>query len=93
MPERFSTSLTATCTRVRQRRPLRQSKPAPKRPAGRPKTRKPDYHQHSVWLPDGLQADVLRALVTPEGKRYEFSALIEHLLRQWLKAGAKLPKD
>jgi hypothetical protein len=63
---------------------------------GRPATGKrsnPDYRQHSVWLPGELQADVLRALVMPDGKRYEFSALVEALLRQWLKTGAKLPKD
>jgi transposase len=63
---------------------------------GRPATGKrsnPDYRQHSVWLPGKLQADVLKALVTPEGKRFEYSALIEHLLRRWLRDGAKLPKD
>jgi hypothetical protein len=60
---------------------------------GRPKTRPDDYHQRSVWLPDSLQAQVLRALVTPEGKRYEFSRLVESLLRQWVKAGARLPRD
>jgi hypothetical protein len=69
-----------------------QSKPAKKK-VGRPKTRPKDYSQRSVWLPKGLHADVLRALVTPEGKRYEFSKLVEHRLRQWLKDGAKLPKD
>jgi hypothetical protein len=39
-----------------------------------------------------LYGDVLKGLVTPDGKRYEFSALVESLLRQWLKAGAKLQK-
>jgi hypothetical protein len=66
------------------------------RPVGRPKTGKrsnPDYNQHSVWLPGSLQAEVWRALVTPEGKRYEFSRLVESLLRRWLDAGGKLPKD
>jgi hypothetical protein len=52
----------------------------------------PVYRQHSVWLPGDLFADVLRASITPDGKRAEFSALVEHLLRQWLKAGAKLPR-
>ena len=63
-----------------------------KRKLGRPATRPKDTHQRSIWLPDSLQGDVLRALVTPEGRRYEFSRLVEHLLRQWLRAGAKLPK-
>ena len=63
---------------------------------GRPATGKrsnPDYAQHSVWLPGSLYGDVLKGLVTAEGKRYEFSALVEALLRQWLERGAKLPKD
>jgi hypothetical protein len=64
---------------------------------GRPKTRAADYHQHyrqhSVWLPNALYSDVLRGLVTPEGKSYEFAKLVESLLRQWLREGAKLPKD
>jgi hypothetical protein len=35
---------------------------------------------------------VLRALVTPDAKRYEFSKLVEHLLRKWLR-DPKLPKE
>jgi hypothetical protein len=66
------------------------------RSVGRPATGKrsnPDYAQHSVWLPGSLYGEVLRGLVTAEGKRYEFSALVEHLLRQWLERGAKLPRS
>jgi len=61
---------------------------------GRPpgKRTDPDYGQRSVWLPNDLHAKVARALITP-GKRYEFSALVESLLRQWLKDGAKPPKN
>jgi hypothetical protein len=62
---------------------------------GRPATGKrsnPEYAQHSVWLPGRLYGEVLKGLVTPEGKRYEFSALVEALLRHWVKSGAKLPK-
>jgi len=62
---------------------------------GRPATGKRsnrEYAQHSVWLPNELYGDVLRNLVTAEGKRYEFSTLVEQLLRQWLERGAKLPK-
>jgi hypothetical protein len=61
-----------------------------KRPPGRPATGKrsnPEYAQHSVWLPGSLYGDVLKGLVTPDGKRYEFSSLVESLLRQWLRAG------
>lgn len=68
----------------------------PARKVGRPATGKrsnPAYAQHSVWLPGGLYADVLKALVTPDGKRYEFSELIERLLRQWLERGGRLPKE
>lgn len=67
-----------------------------KRPVGRPKTGKrsnDDYQQGSIWLPRSLRADVLRALVRDDGSRYEFSGLVESLLRRWLDAGAKLPKD
>ena len=70
---------------------MRQAKP---KSVGRPKAGKrsnPDYGQRSLWLPDKLYAEVAKALITP-GKRYEFSALVEDLLRRWLDAGAKLPK-
>jgi hypothetical protein len=69
-------------------------KPSKKR-VGRPpgKHSDPKYSQRSVWLPKALQVEVLKALVTPEGKRFEFSALVEHFLRRWLKDGAKLPKE
>jgi hypothetical protein len=40
-----------------------------------------------------LQAEVLRALVTPDGQRYEFSKLVAHLSRRWLDAGGKPPKE
>jgi len=63
------------------------------RSVGRPKTRPDDYHQHSVWLPGSLQADVWHALVMPNGKRFQFSRLVESLLRRWLEAGGKLPKE
>lgn len=68
---------------------MKQAKPKVGRPPG--KRTDPEYSQHSVWLPDRLYADVARALIAP-GKRYEFSALVESLLRQWIKAGAKLPQ-
>jgi len=71
---------------------MAQSKPARKK-VSRPKSRPDDYSQRSLWLPDSLHAKVLRALVTPDAKRYEFSKLVEHLLRQWMKAGARLPKE
>ncbi len=67
-----------------------------KRPVGRPKTGKrsnPEYSQRSIWLPKTFQAKVMHKLLTPDGRRYEFSALVESLLREWLDAGAKLPKD
>lgn len=70
-----------------------QSKPPKKRPVGRPKSRPADYHQRSIWLPDALRADVARALIQERGKPYEFSRLVERLLRQWLKDGHKLPKE
>jgi len=72
---------------------MAQSKAPKKKPVGRPKSRPADYHQRSIWLQDGLQARVLKALVTPDGQRYEFSRLVAHLLRRWLDAGAKLPKE
>lgn len=65
------------------------------RPVGRPKNGRrsnPDYRQHSVWLSDSLCVEVWDKLETPEGKRYEFSALVETLLRKWVDAGGKLPK-
>jgi transposase len=68
----------------------------PTRPLGRPKTGKrsnPDYRQHSVWLPGELVADISKALVMADGKRFELSALVESLLRGWLRAGARLPKQ
>ena len=68
-------------------------KPATRKKAGRPPSRPKGYSQRSVWLPDTLHADVLRALVTPDAKRYEFSKLVDHLLRRWLDAGGKLPKE
>ena len=74
---------------------MKNKQKQPPRKVGRPATGKrsnPEYAQHSVWLPGSLYADVLKGLVTPDGKRAEFSALVESLLRQWLKAGAKLPK-
>ena len=79
---------------------MKQGKPArrkeqPVRTVGRPKTGRrsnPDYHQHSVWLPGELVADVSKALVMPDGKRFELSALVEHLLRRWLESGRRLPK-
>jgi hypothetical protein len=67
----------------------------PPRKVGRPATGKrsnPEYAQHSIWLPGSLYGEVLKGLVAPDGRRHEFSALVEALLRQWLKAGAKLPK-
>jgi hypothetical protein len=70
-----------------------QGKPARKRPVGRPKTRPDDYSQRSVWLPDALHFEVRQTLMMPKGKDYEFSRLVEHLLRQWLKAGGKLPVE
>jgi hypothetical protein len=72
-----------------------QSKRKPGK-AGRPATGKSssgDYGQHSVWLSNAVYAEVQRNLITDNGKRHEFSGLVEVLLRQWLKAGAKLPKD
>jgi hypothetical protein len=74
---------------------MKSKQKQPPRKVGRPATGKrsnPDYAQHSVWLPGSLYGDVLKGLVTPDGKRAEFSALVESLLRQWLKLGAKLPK-
>jgi hypothetical protein len=68
----------------------------PTRKLGRPATGKrsnPQYAQHSVWLPGSLYGEVLKGLVTPAGRRYEFSTLVESLLRQWLKSGARLPKS
>ena len=71
------------------------AKKSPARPVGRPKGKRSDpaYRQHSVWLPGSLQAEVAKALVLPDGRRYEFSKLVDYLLRKWLDAGAKLPKD
>jgi hypothetical protein len=57
----------------------------PPRKLGRPATGKrsnPEYAQHSMWLPGSLYGHVLKGLVTPDGKRHEFSALVESLLRQ-----------
>jgi hypothetical protein len=65
---------------------------APKKRPGRPRTRPEDYHQRSIWIRDKLHADVARALIRPPDKPYEFSRLVEHLLRKWLKAGAKIPE-
>jgi hypothetical protein len=72
----------------------KRKEPAKKR--GRPATGKrsnEDYRQHSIWLSNALYAEVQKALVMPDGRRHEFSALIESLLRRWLKSGAKLPKE
>jgi hypothetical protein len=72
----------------------KRKEPAKKR--GRPATGKRSneaYRQHSTWLSNALYAQVQKALVMPDGRRYEFSALAESLLRQWLKSGAKLPKE
>ena len=75
-------------------------KPAPpptaKRGVGRPpgkRTDKENYSQHSVWLSHKVHAEVQHALILPDGKRYEFSKLVEHRLREWLDAGGKLPKE
>jgi hypothetical protein len=72
----------------------KRKEPAKKR--GRPATGKRSnegYRQHSIWLSNALYAEVQKVLVMPDGRRYEFSALAESLLRQWLRSGAKLPKE
>jgi hypothetical protein len=48
----------------------------PTRKVSRPATGKrsnPEYAQHSVWLPGSLYGEVLKGLVTPDGRRYESS--------------------
>jgi hypothetical protein len=72
---------------------MAQTKQPKKKKPGRPQTRPKDVHQRSIWLPDALRADVARALIQPRGKPYEFSKLVDYLLRQWLERGAKLPKE
>lgn len=61
---------------------------------GRPRTGKrsdPAYSQRSLWLSNALYARVSHKLISADGQRYQFSALVEHLLDTWLKDGAKLP--
>jgi hypothetical protein len=50
-----------------------------------------DYRQASAWIPKDIFFKVQTKLLRPDG-RFEYSALVEHLLREWLKDGAKLPE-
>ena len=60
---------------------------APKR--GRPATGRrsdPDYAQHSIWLPIALyRRTVIKLGVDENGKRREFSGLVEQLLKDWVR--------
>jgi hypothetical protein len=72
-----------------------RSRPKPRK-VGRPavgKSSSGEFGQHSVWLSNTVYAEVQRKLITDDGKRHEFSGLVETLLCQWLRSGSKLPKD
>lgn len=55
------------------------------------KSTRPDYKQATAWIPADLHAKVQVKLITPT-RKHEYSDLIAHLLRQWLKDGAVPPK-
>lgn len=64
----------------------------PKPKIGRPpgKRSNVNYSQRSLWLPKALYARVAHKLITADGHRYEFSALVTDLLEDWLSKGGKL---
>jgi len=65
------------------KRPAKAVSP-PKRKAGRPRAKHsdPDYRQMSVYVHKDVRSKVKARLLEQEG---EFSALVESLLRDWLK--------
>jgi hypothetical protein len=62
----------------------------PSRPRG--KSSDPSYVQRSVLIRRDLFEQVQAGLTLFGGQKFEFSLIVGHLLEQWVKAGAPIPR-